>query len=251
MQVVARDARLDVVDVVQADAAGEPLQHLRQLVVGTSLQRRSHRVPRLVMCPVHVLVLVLHVEQPHANRTGEESGGQLHPQQRRQPDRQVCDHERRNDARVGEVHAEPFAFAGAGAEHTIAEHEQDRRANAEHDERVAEHAIEEPLRPRRCQVLVGRQRPHIADAPAVQVAGSRVMLGVRLLPLVERRQGEQPGDVSHDPVRATRRKEGAVAAIVEDDEQPHQERRGRDDTARATTRWPRRTAITITTFSTA
>ena len=178
--------------------------------------------------PVHVLVLVLHVEQPHASRTGQKRGGQLHPQQRRQPDRQVCDHERRNDARVGEVHAEPFAFAGACAEHAVAEYEQDGRANAEHDERVAEHAIEEPLRPGRRQVLVGRQRPHVANATPVQVAGGRVMLGVRALPLVEGRQREQPRDVAHDSVRAAGRKEGAVAAIVEDDEQPHQERRGRD-----------------------
>ena len=81
---------------------------------------------------------------------------------------------------------------------------------------------------RRGQVLRGRQRPDVADTPAVQVAGGRVMLRVRALPLVEGRQDEHPRDVSDDSVRATGGKERAVAAIVEDDEQPHQERRGQD-----------------------
>ena len=38
LQLVAGDARTEMVDMVETDIAGEPLQHLWQLVEGTALQ---------------------------------------------------------------------------------------------------------------------------------------------------------------------------------------------------------------------
>jgi hypothetical protein len=50
LQVVVRDARAEVVHVVQADVPREELQHLRQLEVGAAPQRRVGIAPVLVLC---------------------------------------------------------------------------------------------------------------------------------------------------------------------------------------------------------
>ena len=68
LEVVVRDARVQVVDVVQADVPGEELQRLRQVQVGAALERRLGVAPVLGTLPVDVLELVLHVEQPDAGR---------------------------------------------------------------------------------------------------------------------------------------------------------------------------------------
>src|SRR6266513_4012664 len=59
LQVVVRDACAEVVDVVQADVAGEELEHLRQLQVRRALERGVGVAPFLAPFPVGVLELVL------------------------------------------------------------------------------------------------------------------------------------------------------------------------------------------------
>src|SRR3546814_7151960 len=73
LQVVVRDACAEMVDLVVADVAGEPLQDLRQLVKRAALQRCRRVIPVFVARPVHVLELMLHVEQPDAG-TGTDRG---------------------------------------------------------------------------------------------------------------------------------------------------------------------------------
>ena len=67
LQVVIWDARHDVMQEVQADAAGHPLQHRRQTILGTSVQRGLHGIPVGMARPVDALELMLHVEQPDAD----------------------------------------------------------------------------------------------------------------------------------------------------------------------------------------
>src|SRR3546814_18583286 len=62
-----------MVDMVVADVAGEPLQDLRQLVTRAALQRCRRVIPVFVGRPVHVLELMLHVEQPDTG-TGTDRG---------------------------------------------------------------------------------------------------------------------------------------------------------------------------------
>src|SRR3712207_6141681 len=63
LQVVVRDPRAEVVDVVVADVPAEPLQHLRQLEERAAADRRVGVVPALAALPVGVLELVLDVEE--------------------------------------------------------------------------------------------------------------------------------------------------------------------------------------------
>ena len=64
LQVVERDARLDVVDVVQPDAPREPLQHARELVEQELLQRRQRFRVRTLVPRTLFSNRALHVEEP-------------------------------------------------------------------------------------------------------------------------------------------------------------------------------------------
>src|SRR3546814_13965444 len=75
LQVVVRDACAEMVDMVVADVAGEPLQDLRQLVKRAALQRCRRVIPVFVARPVHVLELMMHVEQTDAGRSAERRVG--------------------------------------------------------------------------------------------------------------------------------------------------------------------------------
>src|ERR1051326_4420973 len=73
LQPVVRDAWRDVMHVVQADAACEPLKHRGEPQMRAAEQRRLHIVPLVMRRPVCILELMLHVEQPHAgDRRSEE-----------------------------------------------------------------------------------------------------------------------------------------------------------------------------------
>ena len=72
LQVVVRDLGAQVVDVVEADVAGEELEGLRQLQVGAPAQRRVRVAPALAALPVDVLELVLDIEEPDACGPGED-----------------------------------------------------------------------------------------------------------------------------------------------------------------------------------
>src|SRR5690348_17113609 len=51
LQAVVGDPRVQMVDVVQADVAGCPLQNLGELVVGAALERRGFVGPAVVVLP--------------------------------------------------------------------------------------------------------------------------------------------------------------------------------------------------------
>ncbi|GJE78224.1 hypothetical protein BGCPKDLD_4836 [Methylorubrum suomiense] len=58
LQTVVRNAAVEMVDVVQAGIAGEPLQDVRQNVVRTAAQLRAVEVPGVGLLPDGLLVLV-------------------------------------------------------------------------------------------------------------------------------------------------------------------------------------------------
>ena len=63
---VVRDARAEVMNMVKADIAGEPLEHLGQLEIRAAAQRGGGVVPFFVLGPVGAFELVLDVEHPDA-----------------------------------------------------------------------------------------------------------------------------------------------------------------------------------------
>ena len=79
-QLVVGDARIQVVDVVEADVAAEPLQNRRKLVIRAALQPGFEEVPVFVPLPEGAREVVLHIEQPDADRRGNRQDRDLYQQ---------------------------------------------------------------------------------------------------------------------------------------------------------------------------
>ncbi len=110
----------------------------------------------------------------------------------------------------------------------MAKEEDEGGPQSEHDHRVPEQPVGQPATARQLEVFGHRQGLDIANASPVEISGGRVMDGMGAAPVVVWRQGDH-GDGSADPiVEHLAGREGAVSAIVLDDEQADQEPGGRD-----------------------
>src|SRR5579863_9658424 len=76
-EMVVRNARTQVMNMMEADIAGEPLQEFGQFVKRAALERRRGVIPILGARPVSALELVLHIEEPKADGSGKSRHGEL------------------------------------------------------------------------------------------------------------------------------------------------------------------------------
>ena len=116
---------------------------------------------------------------------------------------------------------------GAGGD-PGADHHREDRAEAEHDQRVAEHAVAEATAPRLGVVLADGQGGQIAHATPVEIARAGVMDGVVVPPAAERRQHQESCHGADVGVGAPGGQQRPVAAVVKDDEGADQEAAGGD-----------------------
>ena len=128
------------------------------------------------------------------------------------------------------MRADPGLPAGAhqADRQAVLEHEQVGGPDAEHHQRVAIEPVFEPAPARARQIFAHRQRVDIADAAALEIARGRMMNGMGSPPEIVRRQGQHAEHAADPIVRTLARKEGAMAAIVLDHEQAHEEAGGRN-----------------------
>jgi hypothetical protein len=70
--------RVQVVDVVEADISGEPLQDARHAEIGRAAQRRRHEGPLRLPQPDRRLEAVLHREDPHAHNGRDDHDWHMH-----------------------------------------------------------------------------------------------------------------------------------------------------------------------------
>src|SRR2546423_606046 len=66
LQVVIGNARAQMVNVMKANVAREPLEHFRQFVERAAMQRRGRIVPVPAAFPIDILELMLHIKQPYS-----------------------------------------------------------------------------------------------------------------------------------------------------------------------------------------
>src|SRR5579864_4871844 len=115
LQVVVRDPRTQMVDVMEPDIAGEEAQEPRELQVGAALERRLVVVPLLVCLPVGVLELMLDVEEPDPGAARQDQRQPLDEQEplppEQPPERGADEHERK----IGAEDASQDAAGGEGA----------------------------------------------------------------------------------------------------------------------------------------
>ena len=65
-----------MVDVVEADIAAEPSKHCREIVVRTSFESGIEEIPFRMPRPVRTNILVLDVEKPNSETSGDPDGWQ-------------------------------------------------------------------------------------------------------------------------------------------------------------------------------
>jgi len=82
LQVVIGNAWAEIVDVMKADIPGDPLQYLRQPVVGAAAQSGCRVVPLVVAFPVNTFELMLDIEQPQTGCAGYGDRDRLNEQVR-------------------------------------------------------------------------------------------------------------------------------------------------------------------------
>jgi len=121
LEVIVRNRRAQVMDVMKADVAGKPLQDFWQLVEGASLERSRAVIPIGAAFPMNVFELVLDVKEPHARRASNADGNDLKDKISFPAERKA---ESNADEEYPEVGAEDgalFARSGAGTDQALFE----------------------------------------------------------------------------------------------------------------------------------
>ena len=76
-EVIVRNARAEMVNVMEADVTGKPLEDFREFVERTALQCGCGVVPLVATLPIGVFKLMLHVKEPDTCGTGDGHHGEL------------------------------------------------------------------------------------------------------------------------------------------------------------------------------
>lgn len=77
LQIIVGNIRTNVMNVMQANIAGEPLEDFGQFEIRAAFQCYFHRIPRSVTRPIRALKLMLNIEQPEPEAPGDQNDGQL------------------------------------------------------------------------------------------------------------------------------------------------------------------------------
>jgi hypothetical protein len=109
----------------------------------------------------------------------------------------------------------------------VLEHEQIEGPDAQHDDRVARQAIESATPCRPALVLAHGEGVHVARAAPAEMAGGGVVHGVGAPPVAVGREGQHPEHAAEPVVGDPPAEKRAVAAVVLNHEQAHEEARRR------------------------
>ena len=72
LKFVIRDSRAEVMDVVETDIPGEPLQHFGKFIERAAIHASIEELPFLVVFPIRWVKIMLDVEEPDARSTGNQ-----------------------------------------------------------------------------------------------------------------------------------------------------------------------------------
>ncbi len=132
-QIVVRDPRTEMVDVVEADVAGEPLQDAGKLVEGAALHGCVGVVPGFIALPVGPFELVLHVEEPESPATADCEDGQLNDEPGQEAKKGNERSGEREDGKVHHAHRVFLTRFGRGKREALPDHEDDEGRGKEED----------------------------------------------------------------------------------------------------------------------
>src|SRR6056297_2642211 len=159
-QAVEWNSAGQMVDMVNADIGRDPVQYRRQHVVRRAVESGLLNRPAVVAVPRRVLELMLHVEEPHADRGREQHHRQVDEDEDRPATQHVEGAEQCEDRRVGSERADPEAPArphGAHGQPALQE-EHVGRSDPEEHHGVPHQPVEDPPEKRSRAVLRNRER---------------------------------------------------------------------------------------------
>ena len=208
LQRVVGDARAEVMNVVQADIAGEPPQQPGQLEIGAAAQSSRGEIPVGAVLPIGILKLVLNVKQPDADGAGQDSDGQLHQDHFPETAEVAQDHERGQDRQVCEMNAPQLAPPDARRWKALGDDEQQYGRDDKQADGMPIGPVERLLPRGQRQVFFdGIGQGHVPGGAAIEVAGGGVMDGVVMAPLEIGGERHDAADTAQEIVRLLRRKE--------------------------------------------
>jgi len=224
-KIVVRNAGAEMVHVMKADTAREPLQNRWKLEVRAPLDRRLGVVPVSVVLPVRTLELVLHEEQPEACHRREIVRGQVDEQDARpeQSHQGASDEEDRDVGRPDAHYLSPTHIRSPWRQALV--HHEVERADEQKEDRVSDHPVSPPSTWCTREILAHGERVDVAVTAAIEIARGGVVQRVLTPPVLERHQRENTGHVPDDLIPPPRRDERAVGAVVHEDERPHEQGR--------------------------
>ncbi len=101
-----------MVNVIEADVAGKPLQNRRKRIVSTALRRGRRKIPLVVRLPIHVVELVLNVEYPESSGSPDHHNYQLKQQIPFPTERETHRKREGHDEEVGHPNRTTLSSAG-------------------------------------------------------------------------------------------------------------------------------------------
>ena len=109
LQVVVRNAGVQVVNVMVADVARKPLENPWEVVVAASGHGSGRVVPILTGGPIRVLKLMLNIEQPETEKRSEGHHGQLDDKPRKESKDHAHANAPADQGGVHDVHGLPLS----------------------------------------------------------------------------------------------------------------------------------------------
>jgi len=230
LQIIIGNARVQMVDVVKTNVAGQPLEHPWQFVKSAALNGGRQKIPLLLRPVIILLVLVLYVEKPEGDRPEAQQYGKMY-QENLLPAQDkgksaVDQHQKQVIEKVGPP--DPFPLLQPHERITHGKGQVNHGHAYKLNDRAAKEAVV-PLPPRRTlAVLFRRQEIDVAPAAVLQLAIMGVMFVVAMAPVLIRNGTEQAGEKADHLVPLSGLQKGLMPAIVLDDKDTHEKKSSYD-----------------------
>src|SRR4029079_14537993 len=180
------------------------------ILVGTSVQRSNMEIPITLALPKRVVVLVLDIKQPDADRRRKKRDGQVYEKKQSNANPPDDCSDQYSNSSIGRHDAQPGSPTAAHHSdgQTVTKKEQVSRPQAEHHRRVPIETIRKPAQGRARLKLGNRQCCDVANAPTIQIARVGVMQGMSVSPAIIGRETQYADDPSHPVICAAPAEEG-------------------------------------------
>ena len=223
LQVVIRDARAEVMNVMKADIPRKPLKYFGKFVKGASFKRCLCVIPIITSFPVDTIKLVLHIEQPNTGRTGNTDNDKLQEKISLKSKDKTHDRTHGENGEIHPVNRATLCFVRPGRRKTVPDKKQVKRSDDKQNKWVSGKAIREAAPARSFQILLNGHGHNVPNAAFVEMPGTGVVNVVFPAPMLGGRESQHSGDEPDDIIGATGFQVRAMATIVEDNKSSHEQ----------------------------